>query len=233
MSSIFNTVVKFHLATPLLLRAINWAQKDDPNKTYPLLGRLRYVWLSEDYQNVKLLLKDGPQSWTDPKDREALMAQIKSHETFVSVEVYEEDPCYIIATFRPVLYIPGYEREFTIDELFEHIKELDQLMEDPRATVAFGKRGAAKITKDPFEIFHEALEGMKGGDFPPDVKKLAETMANVIKSKEAEDKMAEDLKASGIDGFEPAKFIALAVDGSGTVQDVTDKFMEDQKKEEE
>ena len=138
--SIFNSVVKPHQLAPVLTFLIDWGYKK-----YPLAGRIRYVWVTEDFKKIKLLLKDAPSSWS--KNPDEIMAQIKSHEAFVSVEVYKKDPVYLIATFNPIkeqmdMVKMKHPFEKTIFEANESLME----------------EGIISLTKDPFVIFHERLE---------------------------------------------------------------------------
>lgn len=166
--SIFNTVVPPHPLSSLLLRTINWAQPDDTEKKYPLLGRMRYVWIDTE-NNIKILLKDGPSSWSE--EQEEIMNQIKSHETFVSVEILERDPVYIVATFTPVMET-SYDRSIPIDELIENIKTFDE--------TTMGN-GWPSIHQHPFDIFDEKMEEMSTGkQMSPSMEKLGENIKNML-----------------------------------------------------
>ena len=156
--SLFNMVVKPHPLAPWMLLSIDWSKySDNPNK-YPLLGRLRYVWLDEQH-NIKLLLKDGPSSWSEQQDD--IMNQIKTHESFINVVVYEKDPVYIIATFKPI----------HDSEIFEDFESIEN---------ALSEKGIPSMLKDPFDIFNEELEKMKNGAISDELKAFGERLKEQI-----------------------------------------------------
>jgi len=205
----FNVIVEPHKLAPYLLRAINWAQPDDPEKKYPLLGRLRYVWMSQDYTRVKLLLKDGSQSWSEEK--EEIMNQITSHETFVSVEELERDPVYLVATFE-IVKDAAYDRGKSITEQItdpEFMKSLDG---------DFVQAGLESVVTDPFDIFDKGMANLGSNE------KAARMMKEVMSQVEAS--LAKDslLKQQGIKTTGP-EIVALSVDLDGKVEDVTEDFL--------
>ena len=161
--SIFNSIVKPHLVAPILLRSIEWAQDDDTEKKYPLLGRIRYVWMDEDYKNVKILLKDGPTSWSDNK--EEIESQIKRHESLVSYRVLERNTCYIIAEFRPL----NINRDKSIDRMMENMRSIDE-------KILSENKFPYSLTKDPFDIFDEAMKNLESGkiEVPEEIVKVFE-----------------------------------------------------------
>ena len=138
--SLFNLVCEPHPLAPYLLKTIEWGQPTDEKKRYPLLGRLRYVWLSEDYTKIKLLLKDSPNSWSE--ESEQIEKQIKSHETYINHNILDRDNVYYEAEFKPLTdYI----------DFFNEIIELDNLMIE---------KGWPSITKNPFDIFDEKMKSI-------------------------------------------------------------------------
>ena len=208
--SMFNTVVPPHPLSSILLRAINWAQPDDPEKKYPRLGRMRYVWIDED-NKIKILLKDGPSSWSEEK--EEIMAQINGHETLVSVEVLERDPVYLVATFNPVMET-SYDRSIPIDELIENIEMFDD------TTVS---NGWPSIHQHPFDIFDEKMEDMKEGKMSPRMEKLGENIKAMLDGVQAEDELSKMAGDAGV-GFEKDKVKILSVTPEGDLEDRTDEF---------
>ncbi len=167
--SMFNMVVKPHPLGKYLLACINWAQPHDPEKKYPLLGRLRYVWMDEEYKVIKLLLKDGPTSWSD--QQEEITKQINNHESFKDLKVLRRDTVYIEASFYPILQYEGCP--LIIEDFLLNINELD----------AEGiANGFPSITKDPFIIFDEELEALKNGSKEPtnEMNNLMTNLANKI-----------------------------------------------------
>lgn len=159
--SMFNIVVPAHVLAPHLLLAIRWAQPLDSEKKYPLLGRMRYVWLTEE-NNVCILLKDGPNSWTEPADREALMAQITTHETYVRHYVYEKDPVYIIAEFKPFEWHPqAGETPVKGDLIAKWVVGQDV---DLKAVAAEVPMRYHDIYEFPFDIFETELEHLGTND---------------------------------------------------------------------
>lgn len=214
--SIFNTAVPPHPLSSLLLRAINWAQPDDPEHKYPLLGRMRYVWVDEE-KNIKILLKDGPNSWSEEKDE--INKQINSHESLVSLETLERDPVYIVATFKPLMET-SYDRGIPMDELLESIFEFDETAMS---------NGWSSILKHPFTIFDEAMEKMSNGEMSPKMKNLAENINSMLAESDAEDKLADMTQEAGIDGFEKGRIKIMSVDGTGNLEDKTEQFMEKHK----
>lgn len=170
--SVFNMVVKPHPFAPVLLLAINWAQPADPEKKYPHLGRMRYVWMSEDYKQIKILLKDGPGSWTEEDYQKEIMNQIKGHETFVNVEVDSRENVYLVATFTPVIDA-GYERPLDLDfsKLEEIMREVDE------EAVA---NGMVPITVDPWTIFDNAMKDLENGKIIPEVENLKKSFSEMM-----------------------------------------------------
>jgi hypothetical protein len=134
--------------------------------------------MTPDYKRIKLLLKDGPESWSEEK--EEIMKQIRSHEGFVSVEVYEKDPVYLIATFDPCtdfsdcLIDDTDDMTETVKSFFENAREVDEkLLERGEATYS--------ITKDPFEIFEESMSIMNELKVvTPDVQDVANRIVEAM-----------------------------------------------------
>jgi translation elongation factor EF-1beta len=209
--SMFNTVVPPHPISSILLRAINWAQPDDPEKKYPLLGRMRYVWVDEE-KNIKLLLKDGPSSWSE--EQEAIMSQIKGHETLVNVEVLDRDPVYVVATFKPIMET-SYDRSIPMDELLENLFLFDETAMS---------NGWPSILKHPFDLFDIAMEKMKNGEMSPKMERLAENIKNMLGESDAEDKLEDITKEAGV-GFEKTRVKVMMVDPVGNLEDKTEEFM--------
>jgi hypothetical protein len=210
--STFNVVVPPHKLAPWLLRSINWGQPDDPEKKYPLMGRMRYVWTDED-KNVKILLKDGPSSWSEEKDE--LMSQIENHETFVGVEILERDPVYIIATFKPVMET-SYDRGFPVDEFIENLEMFDKTAMEV---------GSPSIMTHPFDLWDKAMEDMKNGKTTPKMDKLAENLKAMFEEDKVQDNLKEIVKEAGIDGLDKPKVRVMMVGPDGSLNDKTDDFV--------
>lgn len=208
----FNTVVPPHPLAAFLLRSINWAQPDDPDKKYPLLGRMRYVWMDED-KNVKILLKDGPDSWSEEK--EEIMQQIKGHESFMSVETLERDPVYLVATFKPI-HETSYDRNMPVDEFLENMHMFDSTAQS---------KGWPSIHTHPFDLWDKAMEDMKNGKMTPKMENLGENIKNMLEESVAEDQLEEMTKDAGIEGFEKTRVKIMSVDPIGNLEDKTDEFM--------
>lgn len=181
--SLFNTIVPPHRFARILLNVIRWGQPItiDGKQKYPLMGRMTYVWMSEDYSTIKLLLKDGPSSWSE--QRQEVMDQIRNHETFVSVNTDKKDDCYIIAEFKPIPvdeleHLPDDIKD-SIDGFMMHIEELDR---------HHTEMGEHPITKHPMVIFDEQMEIMKS--LPPgvmlneEVAAVANHLNNLINGKD-------------------------------------------------
>lgn len=167
--STFNLLVPpLHLA-PIFLRAINWAQPDDTEKRYPIMGRIRYAWLSEDLKNIKVLLKDGPDSWSEEKPE--IMEQIKSHETFVSVEVLKRDPVYLVAEFKPLdEHYDEHFKALILNNFSVKMKKLQEISPE-------------SFTKDPFDIYDEGIKKLESGDAETlkKLKPIADSLMSAIK----------------------------------------------------
>lgn len=149
--STFNLLVPPLPLAPVLLRAINWAQPDDPQKKYPLLGRMRYAWLSDDMKNIKILLKDGPDSFSEEKPE--IMDQIKNHENLVSVNALNRDPVYLVAEFNvPDDHYDEAFKELILDNFSSKMEKLQKRMPDQ------------SFTKDPFDIFDDEMKKLQSGD---------------------------------------------------------------------
>lgn len=209
--SLFNTVVPPHPLAPYLLRAINWAQPDDPEKKYSLLGRVRYVWMDKD-NNIKILLKDGPESWSEEKDE--VMKQVKGHESFVSVEVLERDPVYLIATFAPLIET-HYDRGMPIDEFIENIGAFDS---------TGMSNGWASILTHPFDIFDAAMKKMEAGEMSPRIKKVAEGVKDMLDQSSAERELEEMTTSAKVDGLNNEKVKVFSIDTEGNLEDKTEDF---------
>ncbi len=211
--SMFNMAVPPHMLGPFLLRSINWAQPDDPDKKYPLFGRIRYVWMNEDFTEVKLLLKDGPDSWSENK--KAIEEQIRNHESFVSLEVLERDKVYIVATFKPLKSLSYDEKsEDTIKNFLEKVPYVDVIM--------VNEHGETSITKDPFELFDAAMKNLnEGGEMTQEMKNFGESLKQQLSSIENEQKMEDMTKEAGIDGFKADNVRILSVNRDGTIDDKT------------
>ncbi len=210
--SMFNTVVEPHPFAPILLRAINWAQPDDPEKKYPLLGRMRYVWIDEN-KNIKILLKDGPNSLSEEKD--PIMDQIKNHETLVDVKPLERDPVYLVATFK-IIMETSYDREIPMDELIENLDSINE---------AIQLKGYPSLLTDPFEIFDKAMEDLKNGKMTSKMEEFGKQLKSTLEESVAEDQLDEMTKDAGIDGFEKQKVKVVGVNPDGKFEDKTEEFM--------
>lgn len=202
--SVFNMVVKPHPFAPVLLLAINWAQPADPEKKYPHLGRMRYVWMSEDYKQIKILLKDGPGSWTEEDYQKEIMNQIKGHETFVNVEVDSRENVYLVATFTPVIDA-GYERPLDLDfsKLEEIMREVDE------EAVA---NGMVPITVDPWTIFDNAMKDLENGKIIPEVENLKKSFSEMFENIEAQDELSGIADDSGVT-FNKDRVFTVGPDG--------------------
>lgn len=210
--SMFNTVVPPHPLASILLRAINWAQPDDPEKKYPLLGRMRYVWIDEE-KNIKILLKDGPDSWSEEK--EEIISQINKHETLVSVETLQRDPVYLVATFKPVMET-SYERNVPVDELLENMDMFNETA---------GSKGWPSIYIHPFDLFDKAMDEMKNGRMSSRMEKLGENIKNMLEESDAQGELEKITKEAGVDGFEQQKVKVMMVDRNGGLEDKTEEFL--------
>lgn len=202
--SIFNMVVKPHPFAPILLLAINWAQPTDPKKKYPLLGRMRYAWMSEDYKHIKLLLKDGPDSWTEEEYKAEIMKQIEGHETFVSVNVESRDRVYIVATFTPIADA-GYERPVDMD--YSRFDEIIRTADENAVS-----DGIVSITKSPWEIFDQAMADMENGKTTPEIENLKESFSDMLGEIDAQDKLDDIAKERGVD-FKKDHIFTIGPDG--------------------
>lgn len=211
--STFNLAVPPHPLSSLLLRAINWAQPDDPDKKYPL-GRMRYVWIDEN-KNIKLLLRDAPDSWSEEK--EEVMQQIKGHETFVNVKILEKDSTHLVATFKPVMET-SYNRSIPMDEFIDNINLFDESAQS---------KGWPSLLVHPFDLFDIAMEKMKNGELTPKMERFGEQLKEVLNESAAEDKLEEMTKEAGIDGFETKKIKVMTVDRIGNLNDETERFMKE------
>lgn len=189
----------------MLLMAINWAQPNDPEKKYPLLGRMRYAWLDEN-NNIKLLLKDGPNSWSEEKDE--IMKQIQGHESLINVEELERDPVYLVATFKPILET-HYERQLPIDGLMAMIPEIDE---------AGISKGHPSIYTHPFDLFDQALVDMDKGKTTSRMDKLGDNIKSMLDQAFAEDQLGDMTK-------ETQNIKIMTVDPSGDLHDKTDEFL--------
>lgn len=172
--STFNLAVPPLTLSPVFLRAINWAQPDDPQKKYPLMGRMRYAWLSEDMQNVKLLLKDGPNSFSEEKPE--IMEQIKSHETFVSVTILERDSVYLVAEFKVLdEHYDDNFKKLVLDNFSGKMKAMQNVLVE---------NNHESLVKHPFDIFDEVMKKLESGDTAAldKMKPLAESLMSVIQS---------------------------------------------------
>jgi hypothetical protein len=202
--STFNVVVPPHPLGPYLLRIINWAQPDDPNKTYPLLGRIRYAWIDKN-KNINLLLKDGPSSWSE--EQEQIKKQIEEHETFVSVETLKRDPVYLVATFKPIMKT-SYDRGFPPQEFLDNLDELDNVAQ---------LKGWPALSIHPFELFDKAMEEMKAGKMNPRMEKFAQNLKNTFEQAAAEEELSKITNNAGVTGIETSTVKILKVDNSGDI----------------
>lgn len=172
--STFNLAVPPLSLSPIFLRAINWAQPDDPEKKYPLMGRMRYAWLSEDMQNVKILLKDGPDSFSEEKPE--IMEQIKSHESFVSVTILERDPVYLVAEFKVLTeHFDDNFKKMVLNNFAVKMKAMQNVLLE---------NNSESLTKHPFDIFDEVMKKLEAGDTETieKLKPLAESLFSAIQS---------------------------------------------------
>jgi len=187
--SLFNLAVKPHPFAPVLLRSINWAQPDDPHKKYPELGRMRYAWLSEDFKHVKLLLKDGPDSWTDKEWQSHMDKQIRSHEGFVDVKVCERDRCYLEVTIDPIVDA-GYERTIKFDNF-------QDMMRDANAEAM--SAGFPDLTTDPWTLFDRAMDDIKNGKISEEIENFRNSLETVVGQVDADSKIDQMAGESGIE----------------------------------
>lgn len=189
----FNTVVPPHEFAPALLFAIKWAQPLDSEKKYPELGRMRYAWLTED-GNIKILLKDGPNSWTEPEQREKIMKQIIGHETYVSHYTLERDPVYLVAEFKPVPDIITGEKVVDGRKVVEWCIEQDKSV--AAALLDAGHRYHT-LYEDPFDIFDVELAHLETNY---EAKKLGESIVNQINKITNDDRGIEGTTGPGPEG---------------------------------
>lgn len=174
--SIFKKLVPDHELTPFLLCALRWVPFD-PEHKYPLRGRLDYVWMSEDYQTIKLLLRDSDESWSEQKQE--TMDQITKHESFISVEKHEADPTYLIAEFRPITD-------------WSWVEEIDP--KDDSFTI-IGSAIGTKISKEIAEMSKRVIERLMDGDVPNTIDITTDPM--VLFMKEVD--LANELLDSGVE----------------------------------
>lgn len=210
----FNTAVPAHPLAPVLLRMINWAQPDDPEKKYPELGRMRYAWMTEDFKQIKLLLKDGPGSWTDNEWQDGMMKQIKGHEGFVDVKVCERDNCYLEATFNPISdedchYDRWGNSSINSETLSENI-----MIGDATAT----RHGATSVTKSPWVVFDEAMAALSEGKMSPRMENLANSLKDMFASIDAEEKIDDELKKNNITTEPGSNVKVFSVDPNGNLE---------------
>jgi hypothetical protein len=187
--SLFNIIVPPHPLSPYLLRIINWAQPDDENKKYPLLGRMRYVWLSKDKKSIFLLLKDGPSSWSEEK--EEILKQITTHENYKTHTIPTRDSVYIEAEFT----IPTNIHCDVCSELMENIDMLDLELID---------KGYASITDNPWDLFDSAMERLQSGD-KNELEKVAPLMNSLKEQIENSDSTKVNIISVGISEEESKK----------------------------
>jgi hypothetical protein len=216
--SMFNILVKPHFLAPFLLRLINWGQKDDPKQLYPLLGRMRYVWMDEE-GNICLMLKDGGNSWSDQKEQ--INAQIEGHESFVSMT---EEDVYLYPKFRP-LYDCHYDRNDDEDKTFDRlVNALPELLE--KESFEYFGEIYPPLTKHPMDIFNEGIKRMESGEVIPEVEKFTEGFITMIEKVEHDKAVNEELKKEGITPNEEGgiKVFGIARDGSITEGDLPESL---------
>lgn len=178
--SLFNKLVPRHPLSTFLLIDTRWGVSCDPDKKYPLTGRLRYIWMGEDYKTIKLLLKDGESSWSQQKEEISL--QICNHENFISVKHYEKDPVYLIAEFglskdyswvervdpkdRSIKF--GFSMDEEGDEIFKKVtsKGICSMTPELIRTIQEGddaikEDGYPSILEDPFDLLERELANTK------------------------------------------------------------------------
>lgn len=150
--SVFNIVVPLNKATKILLSLTEWG-----SVKYPIMGRLRYIFI-KDENYICLLLKDGPNSFTDPIRREELIKQFKSHHLYSHHEVYEKDPVYYY------LYLK------INDEMKPVIKQLLQIALD----------NGEDIISDPMHLFSLAIDRMESGILTESERNFSEKLKDII-----------------------------------------------------
>lgn len=198
----FNLVVKPHPLAPILLQAINWAQPHDPSQKYPLLGRMNYVWMSKDYTQIKIFVREGRDAWSSNKNE--VINQIKRHECFVSIEEANMDKTYVIATFDPIMET-HYEREVDVRVLMEKAQELD---------AHFIREGHPSITDDPESLFQKGLNNMEKGIMTDELKAFGKSFKTVLEQMNTEEKIQEELNKNNITGFNPTSIVIIKKDGT-------------------
>lgn len=151
--SIFNAVVPLNKATGNLLILLEWG-----SEKYPILGRIRYVYIDKSSNCIVLLLKDGPNSWTTKEERESVINQFTSHHLYSKHEVYEKDPVYFYVYFK-------------IDETIK--AQTDALL---KYCASVGE----DIISDPMDLFNLAMERISTGVITESESNLAKEIENKI-----------------------------------------------------
>lgn len=164
--SLFNRIVPKHALHGFLVAGIRWGIPCDPDKKYPLTGRLYYSWMGENYDTVKLLLREGEGAWSN--NREAVIAQAKGHETFISLTTLQRDPTFVVAEFGFLEDLSWIKKIPKSDESFRMVgqvidyksKASMELIQKtlPRMKEAEEFFPGLSLTRDPFDIFDEELK---------------------------------------------------------------------------
>lgn len=144
MSSIFNMAVPMHELSMQMLAAAN--PNGEMQAVLDTSPRLRYVWMSKDCGAVKLLLKEGKDSWSSNSER--VKAACEAHPLFVSWTPVERDSVYAIAEFD----VSKVEDATAIFSIADQAGEM---------------AGVTRVTDEPFDLFDAAVEKIKTEGPPP------------------------------------------------------------------
>lgn len=218
--SLFNHCVLKHPLAPFLLRSILWGQEDDPEKRYPLMGRVRYVYLADNYETICMLLKEGPTSKS--KNKELIWEQIKRHETLVSWGTVKRDRSYIIARFKPVpfCYINEENGHNFLNELMFNLEKYDtRTMEIAKDKIGLSFQS---LLDDPFVLMDRFLSKFNLKDLGVDYHKMVMGLKESIDKTMADKELSDLTKEAGISGYSHHGLTILELDEDGNMTDITD-----------
>jgi len=223
--SLLNHCIKTYPLAPFLLRAILWGQEDDPEKKYPITGRVRYVWLEDNYETICLLLKNGPKSKSP--DKKEVWKQLERHETLIEWRTVERDPSYIIARFKPIAFsyaMQGKGSDF-FNELMFNLQKYDQRS----MQIAKEKIGIdfQSLLDNPFDLFDKHLAKYDLSDLSMDYNKMALSLKEKVLEAMADVDMAKVLKEKGISGYKTDPIRVFGVDRNGNMTDISSKEFDD------
>jgi len=219
--SLFKACVGPHPLATFLLRSILWGQDDDPDKKYPLKGRIRYVWAKDNYDTVAVLFKEGPLS--NSPEKKDIWKQIQSHETLIEWYPVERDRTYLIAKFRPIFpsYATSGKGSELLNEVMFNLEEKDKVTQRI-AKEKFEIDSFQSLLDDPFDIFDNYLRSHNLSDLGMDFNKMCLSLKDNVLQSLAESEIDKTLKETGISGYKsrPLKIFGLSDDG--TMKDILD-----------